>query len=82
MWLQGGTRLSTVESFFQYMIGAFLILGGIIGYKLIYRTSWRDLSKADHVTGRHTLTSEEIDSLDRYYRLPRWRRFVTYVQLW
>lgn len=80
--LQGGTELSTVESFFQYMIGAFLILAGMIGYKAIYRTSWQNLARADHLTGRRTLTSEEINFLDGYYSLPRWRRFLSFVKLW
>jgi amino acid transporter len=28
------------------------------------------------------LSVEEIKHLDEYYAKPKWRRFLTYVQLW
>ncbi|KIW90176.1 1-pyrroline-5-carboxylate dehydrogenase [Cladophialophora bantiana CBS 173.52] len=34
------------------------------------------------MTGRRTLAIEEINQLDEYYKLSKWRRFLTYVQLW
>ena len=61
----------------------FLLAGCVtIGYKVIFRTSYRQLRKADHGTGRHTITPDEMNELDRYYSMPRWRRFMTYVQFW
>ncbi|KAI8668783.1 AA-permease domain-containing protein [Fusarium keratoplasticum] len=72
----------TAENFFQYMIGVLVIFGFTLGYKIIYRTPWRDPATADCQTGRRPLSAEEITQLDEYYRMPKWRRFLTYVQLW
>ncbi|KAM0428953.1 hypothetical protein ACHAPT_006756 [Fusarium lateritium] len=72
----------TAENFFQYMIGVLVIFGFTLGYKLIYRTPWRDPATADCQTGRRPLSVEEINQLDEYYKMSKWRRFLTYVQLW
>lgn len=77
----GGAK-STASNFFEYMLGILVILGCTLIYKLAFRTPWRDLSTADLVTGRRTLGVDEIRQLDDYYRQPKWRRFMTYVQLW
>ena len=77
----GGVQL-TPYYFFQYIIGLLIIVGCTAGYKLIMRTPWRDPKTADLVTGRRVLTVQEIEALDHYYRMPRWRRFLGYVQLW
>ncbi|EEU42434.1 uncharacterized protein NECHADRAFT_39829 [Fusarium vanettenii 77-13-4] len=79
--LLGGAGF-TAENFFQYMIGVLVIFGFTLGYKLIYRTPWRDPATADCQTGRRPLSTAEITQLDEYYRMPKWRRFLTYVQLW
>ncbi|ETN43600.1 uncharacterized protein HMPREF1541_02759 [Cyphellophora europaea CBS 101466] len=76
-----GAKL-TPYYFFQYIIGLLLIVGGTGIYKVVMRTEWRDPAKADLVTGRRVLTVDEVRGLDEYYRLPRWRRFLGYVQLW
>ncbi|KAH8892836.1 amino acid permease [Thozetella sp. PMI_491] len=68
--------------FFQYMFGFILILVCGIGYKIIMRTKLRDLKEVDLQTGRRPLTVAEINMLDDYNALPRWRKFVTFVQLW
>ncbi|KAJ6139034.1 hypothetical protein N7471_005520 [Penicillium samsonianum] len=77
----GGTGF-TPSNFFQYILGILIIFGFTLGYKVIYRTPWRDLKTADCRTGRRPLSVEEIAMLDDYYRQPAWRRFLTYVQLW
>ncbi|KAF5001027.1 hypothetical protein FGRMN_1312 [Fusarium graminum] len=77
----GGTGF-TAENFFQYMIGVLVIFGFTVGYKIIYRTPWRNPATADCLTGRRHLSVDEIKQLDDYYSLPKWRRFLTYVQLW
>lgn len=77
----GGVKL-TPYYFFQYVIGLVIIVGCTGLYKLVMRTPWRDPKTADLVTGRRVLTAEEIGALDAYYRLPAWRRFLGYVQLW
>ena len=79
--LQGGTGF-TASNFFQYILGILIIFGFTLGYKVIYRTPWRDPKTADCRTGRRPLSVEEIAMLDDYYRQPAWRRFLTYVQLW
>ncbi|KXH59144.1 hypothetical protein CNYM01_06469 [Colletotrichum nymphaeae SA-01] len=71
----------TAENFFQYTIGLILILGATLGYKIIYRTPWRDPNSADCITGRRELSPEEIKQLDEYYKQPKIRRFFSYVQL-
>ncbi|KAJ5354908.1 hypothetical protein N7541_005952 [Penicillium brevicompactum] len=72
----------TATNFFQYMLGILIIFSFTFGYKVIYRTPWRDPKTADCTTGRRPLATEEIAMLDHYYRQPSWRRFLTYVQLW
>ncbi|KAL5363214.1 proline-specific permease [Aspergillus floccosus] len=72
----------SVESFFQQIIGALLISGSTLAYKLIFQTPWRDARTADCVTGRRSLTDDDIRQLDEYYALPKYKRVFTYVQLW
>ncbi|KAJ9640535.1 hypothetical protein H2199_006074 [Coniosporium tulheliwenetii] len=72
----------TAENFFEYMLGIFIVVSFTLAYKLIFRTPWRDPKTADLVTGRRKLSNEEIIQLDSYYEQPKWRRFLTYVQLW
>ena len=79
--MQGGAGF-TAYNFFEYMIGVLVIVGFTIGYKLILRTPWRDPKFADCKVGRRTLNVEEVNQLDDYYRMSKWRRFLTYVQLW
>ena len=76
-----GVKL-TAYYFFQYIIGLLIIVGFTGVYKVVMRTPWRDPKSADLVTGRRVLTDQEIEALDAYYRLPKWRRFLGYVQLW
>ncbi|KAJ5773732.1 hypothetical protein N7457_008628 [Penicillium paradoxum] len=77
----GGDGFSA-SNFFQYILGLLLIVTFTIGYKVIYRTPWRDPRTADCKTGRRPLGPDEIAVLDKYYRQPAWRRFLTYVQIW
>ncbi|KAI4199062.1 MAG: hypothetical protein LQ350_004884 [Teloschistes chrysophthalmus] len=77
-----GATGTTADNFFQYTIGIILIATLTAGYKLIMRTQWRDPKTADLITGRRKLMPEDIQQLDEYYRLPGWRRFVTYIKLW
>ncbi|KAM0472497.1 hypothetical protein ACHAP7_008650 [Fusarium lateritium] len=70
------------NNFFQYIIGILIIVVFTAGYKVIIRTPWRDLATADLRTGRRHLSVEEINQLDAYYSMSKWRRFGTYVQLW
>lgn len=77
----GGTGLSA-ENFFEYMIGIIIIIVFTVGFKLIMKTEWRNPKTADLVTGRRTLSPEEIKQLDDYYTMAKWKRFGTYVQLW
>ena len=72
----------TAENFFEYMLGILIIVSFTLAYKLIFRTPWRDPRTADLKTGRRTLDFEEIEQLDKYYKQPNYRRFLTYVQLW
>ncbi|KAL4893027.1 proline-specific permease [Aspergillus ambiguus] len=78
----GGLKTSLAVSVLQYTIGIVVIVSLTVGYKLIFRTSSRQLRKADHVTGRHIITPDEISELERYYSMSRWRRFLSYVQVW
>lgn len=64
------------------MIGILLILGSGVGYKIIFRTKLRDLRTVDLQTGRRPLTVEEIQELDDYAKLPKWRKFYSFIQLW
>lgn len=64
------------------MFGTILIVFSAIGYKLIFRTKLRDPLTVDLQTGRRTLGFEEMKELDEYNAMPRWRRFVSFVQLW
>ncbi|KAF3006960.1 hypothetical protein E8E14_004184 [Neopestalotiopsis sp. 37M] len=77
----GSTGFSSIN-FFQYTVGFWLIIVFTAGYKLIFRTPWRDPKTADCITGRRRLGVEEITQLDEYYKMPAWRRGFTYVQLW
>ncbi|KAE8343871.1 hypothetical protein BDV24DRAFT_149438 [Aspergillus arachidicola] len=72
----------TAENILQYTLGLWVIAGCTLAYRVIFRTPWSDPKTADCITGRRTLGAEEIMVLDRYYEQPRWRRFLTYVQLW
>lgn len=72
----------TVDNFFQYMLGILIIVSFTAIYKLVFKTPWRDPKTADLITGRRQLSFEETQQLDTYYSQPKWRRFLTYVQLW
>ncbi|RDW76926.1 hypothetical protein BP6252_04979 [Coleophoma cylindrospora] len=74
--------LPSAYNFFEYMLGMLIVVFFTLIYKVIMRTPWRDPKTADLVTGRWILRPEEIQQLDDYYRMPTWRRFLTYVQLW
>lgn len=80
LW-QGDAPFS-VYGFFQYNLGLLMIVGCTLLYKVIMRTKLVDPRTADLVHGRRTLSVEEIKELDAYYGMSRWRRFLTYVQLW
>ena len=77
----GGASISA-ENFFEYMIGIIIIVGFTGAFKLIMKTQWRDPKTADLVTGRRTLSEEELHQLREYYAQPAWKRFGTYAQLW
>jgi yeast amino acid transporter len=64
------------------MIGLILIVTSTIAYKIIFRTKLRDPRTVDLQTGRRPLSIHEIRELDEYERLPQWRKFVSFVQLW
>ncbi|KAF2136050.1 uncharacterized protein K452DRAFT_303069 [Aplosporella prunicola CBS 121167] len=78
----GSSDEVSVTSFFQSMIGLILIIASYIGYKLIFRTRYRNSASMDLITGRRDLSADEITQLDKYYSKPLWRRFLTYLQLW
>lgn len=81
--LQGATlSQATAYNFFTYTLGLWIIIGGTVIYKLVYRTPWRKLEEADLKTGRHVLTPEEIDRLNKYYAMSTWQRFLSYVKPW
>lgn len=77
-----GEDTPSVYAFFQYMIGLVLIVFSGIGYKIIFRTKLRDPAKADLMTGRRTLSEEEIFALDAYHAQSRLRRFSSFMQIW
>jgi len=77
-----GSDTPTAYYFFQYMFGIILIVCSGIGYKIIFRTKLRDPATADLKTGRRHLTVKEIQELDEYHHMPRWRKFYSFVQLW
>lgn len=77
-----GSDTPTAYYFFQYMFGLILIVFSGIGYKLIFRTKYRDPRTVDLQTGRRILGAEEIVELDDYNAMPWWRKFVSFVQLW
>ncbi|KAK4505160.1 hypothetical protein PRZ48_003123 [Zasmidium cellare] len=77
-----GADTPSAYSFFQYMIGLVLITGCGIGCKLIFRTRLRNPSEADLQKGRRHLNVDEVKMLDEYYSMPRWRRVMTFLQLW
>lgn len=62
------------------MIGAIIVVVFTIAHKIIYRTKLQDPATADLKSGRHTLTAEEVRRLDAYYRMPAWRRFLSYFR--
>lgn len=64
------------------MFGIILIFGSAITYKLIFRTKLRDPRTVDLQTGRRPLGVQEIQELDEYERMPRWRKFASFVKLW
>lgn len=64
------------------MFGLILIVFSGIGYKLIFRTKYRDPRTIDLQTGRRPLGIEEVKELDDYKIMPHWRKFVSFVQLW
>ncbi|KAF4470864.1 amino acid transport GAP1 [Fusarium albosuccineum] len=72
----------TAENFFQYTFGIIIIVVFTVAYKLILRTPWRNPATADLKTGRRHLSTEELNELDAYYAMSKFRRFGTYVQLW
>ncbi|CAI7624658.1 unnamed protein product [Penicillium glandicola] len=77
-----GSDTPTLYYFFQYMFGIILIVLSAIAYKVIFRTKLRDPRTVDLQTGRRSLGMDEIQELDEYRKMPRWRRFVSFVQLW
>ncbi|KAL4754147.1 hypothetical protein BDW72DRAFT_214631 [Aspergillus terricola var. indicus] len=77
-----GSDTPTAEYFFQYMFGMLLIVSTAVGYKLIYRTKFRDPRTVDLQTGRRPLGVKEIKELDDYKNMSPWRKFVSFVQLW
>ncbi|KAL2845268.1 amino acid permease/ SLC12A domain-containing protein [Aspergillus pseudoustus] len=77
-----GSDTPTAYYFFQYMIGLLLIVASGVGYKLVFRTKFRDPRTVDLQTGRRTLSTEEITELDGYAAMPQWRKFVSFIQLW
>jgi len=72
----------TANNFFLYVIGILIIGVFTLAYKVFFRTAWVDPKTADLVTGRRTLTVDEIAQLDAYYAMPTWRRVLTYLELW
>lgn len=64
------------------MIGMILIISSTVAYKIIFCTKLRDPRTVDLQTGRRTLSEDEIKELDEYEKLPRWRKFYSFVQLW
>ncbi|KAH9897460.1 amino acid permease [Xylariomycetidae sp. FL2044] len=77
-----GSDEPSAYGFFQYMIGLILVVGSGLGYKIVCRTKLRDPKEADLQTGRRPLSQEEVFALDEYGRMPGWRKFKTFVQLW
>ncbi|OAA65864.1 amino acid permease [Niveomyces insectorum RCEF 264] len=53
-----------------------------LAYKVVMRTKLRDPKTADLQTGRRPLSPEELVELDEYQKLPRWRKFYSFIQLW
>jgi hypothetical protein len=52
------------------MFGIILIIFTAVGYKLIYRTKFRDPQTVDLQTGRRPLGVEETKELDEYKNMP------------
>lgn len=59
-----------------------MIFGLTFIYKIVKRTPWRDPSTADLITGRKLLAEDQIEELEKYYKMTGWQRFKTYIQLW
>jgi amino acid permease len=72
----------TAYNFFQYLIGLLVIVVFTLVYKVVFRTPFRDPRTADLRTGRNKFSAEDLAQLDAYYAMSRYRRFLTYVQLW
>ncbi|KAL4751598.1 hypothetical protein BDW72DRAFT_212664 [Aspergillus terricola var. indicus] len=72
----------TAYNFFSNILGILVILIPTALYKVILRTKWRDPRTADLVTGRRSLSEEEILLLDKHYNQPIWRKVGTYVKVW
>jgi yeast amino acid transporter len=79
--LSGGSD-PTAYNFFQYNLGVILILGAGVGYKLIFRTPFRQLHSIDLITGRARISESQKQELEAYRAMPRGKRFLTYIQLW
>ncbi|KAE8454311.1 hypothetical protein EG329_005236 [Mollisiaceae sp. DMI_Dod_QoI] len=77
-----GVDTPSVYYFFENMIGVVIVISFTLGYKIIYKTKFRDAKTADLKSGRRTLGKEEIDMLNEYYSRSTIRRFWTYIQLW
>ncbi|KAF2143960.1 uncharacterized protein K452DRAFT_356932 [Aplosporella prunicola CBS 121167] len=73
---------TTVENFFQYMLGILIIVVFTAAYKLIYRNPSPKPKTADNETGRRPLGIDELTHLDEYYKIPKYRRALGYLQLW
>lgn len=72
----------SASTFFQYTLGIWIITGLTLGYKLLFRTPWRNLEEADLKSGRRVLSENDYRQLHDYYAKPAWRRFLTYLKLW
>lgn len=72
----------SANHFFQYILRILIIVVFTVAYELILCTPWCDPATADLKAGRRHLGTEEINELDAYYSMSKWRRFGTYVQLW
>lgn len=77
-----GSNTPSAYSFFQYMIGLFLIIFTGLGYKIVFRTKLRDPATVDLHSGRRPLSVEEIKMMDEYYAQPSRRRLWEYIKLW
>jgi amino acid transporter len=81
---QGAGRGSgfSAYTFFQYMLGVCMIIISYVGYKVIFKTKFRDPYTADLHTGRAVLSKEQLGELEKYKSMSRNKRFGTYIKLW